>query len=295
MKVPRKGMTFIELLVAVGIIILVMAIAMPSIQRVREAANRLGCESNVRQVAIALHQFHDDKRPQGGGGALSWMVHLLPYLEQDALYQQSLHAVRLDRNTNNNPPHVGASTVIKVYTCPTDRRVASPHVDPDGMLTAFSSFIGVAGDDAIKGGKGFFAYSPFNFSAITDGLSHTIMLAERPPPDTFLAGRWYSGTYNNAWTYMAQRGPDFVMYAYYRSPLLMGGTNPDACEGPFFFSRGRSDNPCDRHHFWSMHPGGANFAFADASIRFVRYEAEPIIQALATVKGGETLDLSMLD
>jgi prepilin-type processing-associated H-X9-DG protein len=288
MILKRPAATLVELLVVIAIVGLLLGILMAAIQRVREAANRVSCESNMRQVAMALHQFHDDRnRPVG----FSWMVPLLPYVEENSAWQQAQEAKRIQPDTNINPPHVGASMVIKLYTCPTDGRLRSSHMDPDGFLIAFSSYVGVWG--GVSGGPsdGVFAHSPLDFSAVRDGLSNTIMLAERPPPDTLLAGRWYSAIYDNRWAYMAQRGPDHLMYAYYPSPVIMGGTNPDSCRGPFRFGPGRTVNPCERFHFWSLHPGGANFAFADGSVRFLSYSAEPLMIPLATANGGEVVEL----
>lgn len=84
-------------------------------------------------------------------------------------------------------------------------------------------------------------------------------------------------------------GPDSAMLAAYpaAAPIIDTG-----CDGPFVFGPGRVDNPCDRYHFWSLHPGGANFLFADGSARWLSYSAQPLIVPLATRNGGETVSVS---
>jgi prepilin-type processing-associated H-X9-DG protein len=103
------------------------------------------------------------------------------------------------------------------------------------------------------------------------------------------AGRWYSGVYDNRWKYLCYRGPDHVLQAFYDSPVVLRAGCIIDCDGPFRYGPGRTDNPCDRHHFWSVHPSGANFAFADTSVRFLSYSAERVLVPLATCSGGEAV------
>jgi prepilin-type N-terminal cleavage/methylation domain-containing protein/prepilin-type processing-associated H-X9-DG protein len=130
MGVRRYGFTLIELLVVIAIIGVLMALLLPAIQKVREAANRMLCASNLRQLGIALHNFHNDynKLPAGVGpyGCCwgTWQAHLLPYLEQGSL---SRLWVNLDGNANTGPkynaePNVSQVTSkrLKVLTCPSD-------------------------------------------------------------------------------------------------------------------------------------------------------------------------------
>jgi prepilin-type processing-associated H-X9-DG protein len=69
------------------------------------------------------------------------------------------------------------------------------------------------------------------------------------------------------------------------------GATGSGCIGPFRFGPGRLENPCDRFHFWSLHPGGAHFLFADGSVRLLPYSAQPIMVSLATRSGGEVVTL----
>ncbi|OWK41605.1 hypothetical protein FRUB_03683 [Fimbriiglobus ruber] len=106
------------------------------------------------------------------------------------------------------------------------------------------------------------------------------MVGERPPPDTYQAGWWYPGFHFSA---RGHRGPNGGLVAgaglyFINDPCTIGKRT---------FGPGRLDNPCDRNHYWSLHPGGANFLFADGSVRFLSYAAEPIIIPLASINGGE--------
>jgi len=118
---------------------------------------------------------------------------------------------------------------------------------------------------------------------VADGTGNTLMVGERPPPSSLQAGRWYSGLIVRE----PFGGPDMMLAAHQSasSPFDLECANVQA---PRYFY-GRVDNPCDRFHFWSLHPGGSNFLFADGSVRFMPYSADPIIGALATRSGGEVV------
>jgi len=291
----RLASGLVELFVVLGVIGVLLAMVFPAIQRVREAANRTVCQSNMRQIALALHQQHDDRAARSLLG-IGWLVTLLPYVEQGTLWTQTQQALLTEPiATYLNPPHAGAARVLPLYTCPTDSRLRGAHVDPDGYPTAFTSYLGVRGGAWGQNQAGFFTHNPLSFAAIQDGLSNTLLMGERPPPDTFLAGRWYSATYDNGWTYLCWRGPDHTMNTYYSAMVYIRASCAGDCSGPFRYGRGRTDNPCDRWHFWSLHPGGANFAFGDGSVRFLSYSAEPIMIALATCNGGEVVSVADYD
>ncbi|MFT3879552.1 MAG: DUF1559 domain-containing protein [Gemmatales bacterium] len=147
----RTGFTLIELLVVIAIIALLMALLLPAIQKVREAANKMQCASNLRQIAIASHNYHNDynRLPPGDLGPLNGvlfaqgigsLVHLLPYLEQDNVYKQLVCAGPISPNTNpayggpldvnlngvssqwyNHPQNrLWGQTRFKMFECPSD-------------------------------------------------------------------------------------------------------------------------------------------------------------------------------
>jgi len=129
---------------------------------------------------------------------------------------------------------------------------------------------------------------PTRFADITDGTSNTLAIGERPPPDDMEDGWWYSAMCAYALPAVSEpcRGPCVTLHM--DSPPGFSGPG---CSGPIHFGPGRLENPCDRHHFWSLHQGGANFVFADGSARFISYAAREIVPALATRAGGEVVSL----
>jgi prepilin-type processing-associated H-X9-DG protein len=249
--------------------------------------------TRLRQIAVALQNFHSEHGclpptsnpdPSTGlpDGVLLWLALVLPEIEQDALWRTTVQACQADHNPTHNPPHVGNTTPLAIYDCPADGRLSQVLTTPKGEMTAFSSYVGVGGSYTLKGLEpGMFAKSPgIRFTDVSDGTSQTIMLAERPPPDSLQAGRWYTPSTDEPFA-----GPDgIVCVNQVRSPFDF-----ECAQAGTKFGPGRTDNPCDRYHFWSQHNGGANFAFADGSVRFLGYTIAPqVMTALATYSGGET-------
>src|SRR5262249_18341488 len=137
--------------------------------------------------------------------------------------------------------------------------------------------------------------TPPGITNITDGSSNTIMVAERPPSPDKLVGEWIEGGgassylgYGNTYLGAANRYP-----FYSSSDGGPSGDVPCPQAGPFYFQPGDLRNNCDSAHFWSLHPGGGQFLFADGSVHFLSYQiGTTIIPALATIAGGEVIDAS---
>ncbi len=289
----RGGFNLVELLVVVGLVGLLLGLLLPAVQQVREAAARVHCHNNLKQIGLALHHSHDTHGrlpplPSRGQAdpqfLLSWMALILPQMGEGPLWAATEQAVRArPRWPFDNPPHVGLATVVKPYACPNDGRLLAPLRDQDGLTAAFTSYLGVNGA-AGKGGV-IGALPGIRLGEITDGTSLTLMVGERPPPDTLQAGWWYSRIRLPGAVWGLLYGPEGSM------PVETAGLPDDPCSGPFVFGPGRLDNPCDRYHFWGLHPGGANFLFADGGVRYLPYSARPLMASLATRSGGEVVSL----
>jgi prepilin-type N-terminal cleavage/methylation domain-containing protein/prepilin-type processing-associated H-X9-DG protein len=299
-KVPSKaGFTLIELLVVVAIIAVLLATLLPAVQRVREATNRVYCLNNLKQIATSLHGYHDvykmfphayDSRalfidPSRTPATTaqtsfivtkSWATLLLPFIEQDNL-QNAGYAYYHEQH-------------VPVYACPSDRRAAGFYAGSRGYgPQGLTDYLAVTGTMTFAGNPGVGASRPkcdgviyensrTRIADITDGTSTTVLVGERPPsPDLFWG--W--------WTWSAFDAALGVRDTY--SVYGTSGTQPPTLCARLFPEKYRpnDNNYCDTHHFWSAHPGGGNWLFADGSIRFLTYQSSPILPALATRSGGE--------
>jgi prepilin-type processing-associated H-X9-DG protein/prepilin-type N-terminal cleavage/methylation domain-containing protein len=293
-----KAFSLVEILVAIAVVGVLVGLTLPAVQWARHAAARSACQDHLKQVGLALHNYHaahgrlPPLPPRADGQpdpnlVLGWMGLILPQIGEDGLYRESVRACRIDAEPLHNPPHIALSTVIKAYACPSDSRLLGPQTDRWGTVANFTSYVGVSGSFASQQRaslSGIFGERPgIPLTDVSDGTSQTLMVGERPPPDSFQAGWWYP-----IWQGGAEgRGPNH--YFPFGSVIMWLGD--DECSGARrgYFGPGRLDNRCDRYHFWSLHPGGGNWLFADGSVRFLAYSADPIMPALATRAGGEAV------
>ena len=202
MRRPQRsaGFTLLELLVSLAIVAVLIGILLPAVQRVRDTAARAKCLNNLKQIGIGLHQYHDANQalPPGMRSAndpyrfMSWLVRILPYVEQTALWEQA------DRDFAANPTfwlngrHASESRIVPLYQCPSvNRRTA--FIEPENATIAFAHYLGVAGLTTGLAGGVLFHESKVRFADIGDGTSQTLMVGERPPSSDFRFGWWYAG------------------------------------------------------------------------------------------------------
>jgi prepilin-type processing-associated H-X9-DG protein len=295
---PRVGLTLVEALVVLGILGLLIALTIPAVQRARDAAARAHCASNLRQLALAVHHFADARRklPEGCGypslksprdltrqAGISWQTAILPFVEQGALWEIAWEAQRVDPRGNQSPLHAQVrEQILAGLLCPTET-TPSGHYAGTTWSWGVTTYLGVAGSNRFRDDGVFHRNLTVPFAGITDGASNTLLIGERPAgPDGDYSG-WYAGWGASSVCLLAQ---------------LM-----DAGEGRWVprltscqvslstFRPGRLGEMCDVNHFWSLHSGGGNFAFADGSVRFVTYSSSTLLPALATRAGGEVVSL----
>jgi prepilin-type N-terminal cleavage/methylation domain-containing protein len=199
----RSGFTLVELLVVIAIIGVVIGLTLAAVQRVRASAARTQCANNVRQLGLAIHNYHAAHHhlPPGmtlnGGRAaepyLSWLARILPHLEQDAIWRQVEDAYRRDKNFLS-PVHAARSTVVPIFICPLDGRIGSPaSFDVTYHPVAYTSYLGVVGRNAGIADGLLYMDSRHRLTDATDGTSNTLLVGERPPSAALDLGWWYAG------------------------------------------------------------------------------------------------------
>ncbi|MBX9578826.1 MAG: DUF1559 domain-containing protein [Gemmataceae bacterium] len=289
----RAGLSLVEVVVVIGIVGLLVGLTLPAVQKVREAAARSRCQNNLRQLALGLHQYAaaHPALPPGVSNAgpadpfpfMGWHARLLPFLEQDALWAEAVAAYAADRDFLHDPPHRGLTLSLPVLGCPLDPRTLSPQVVAYETIRGLTSYPGVEGTNADRPDGMLYLNSGVRLVEVTDGTSNTLLVGERPPSADMALGWWYAG-----WGQAKDGEAEMVLGVKTRPKHH----SFDGCGGRARrYGPGRLDDQCSALQFWSPHPGGANFAFADGAVRFVGYAAADLLPALATRAAGDTAEL----
>ena len=293
----RSGFTLIELLVVIAIIGILIGLLLPAVQMARESARRTTCTNNLKQIGVAIQNYHDaykllppgyladfDATGNENGPGWGWAALVLPYLEEGNLHQTIQFDLPIESPANARP----RTTQITTYLCPSDSPepiwVATTY-DLNGTPkqticdVASANYIGVFGttEPGVNGDGIFFRDAKIALRNITDGTSHTMAVGER-------AHRLYQATWvgvvNNATMYPA---PDSTA-----PPVL------DNATGMTLGHTGDGNGPgaADSHvnQFSSLHGQGLNFLFADGHVQFLNESMDyKTYQALSTRAGGEVV------
>lgn len=294
----RNAFTLVELLVVIAIIGILIGMLLPAVQQVREAARRIQCSNNIRQMGLAVMNYESahEQFPPGwitsDGMAISepgwgWSALILPFMEGQNLHSLIDFDVAIDDHMHED----AIQNVVPTFLCPSetipalvnlDVHIEHEHDDDHDDLVAHeddhehgelwatrTNYSGVFGSIEIEanpndGDGAFFANSVIRFADIMDGTSHTIIIGERTS--------------------------EF-------GPISWVGVVPEL-EEPLSRIVGAADHAPNDHEghfedFRSYHPGGINVALADGSAHFIANTIdEDIFKALATIKGGEVVNVT---
>ena len=316
----RGGFTLIELLVVISIIGVLIGLLLPAVQAAREAARRVQCVNNLKQVGLALQNYHDSLGAFPMGYAArgrfvdgqtdtvpgwGWATMILPQLEQRTVFDAVNFSLAVESPQNTTV----IQTSITAYLCPSDVTSGQFAVlDPLGTVLATmtpSSYAACVGNDLTdsttglnndgRGNGVMFRNSAIRLADITDGSSQTILVGERAWANA--NGVW-AGVVTNGTTRRGSmnRCPSTGEPFYPAATLVQAHGNVLNTD---------TDTDGGLDDFSSLHPGGANFVFADGSVRFLKSvlrnsgrsstgatvysPASLLLQALTTRNGNEII------
>ena len=295
MRHPRRAFTLIELLVVIAIISILIGLLLPAVQKVREAAARMQCSNNLKQIGLACHSFHDANNglPPGYSARVNypstspgwgWATYLLPYIEQDNLFKQIDLSVPVEGQA-------AIRTSIKTYLCPSDTPSTSPFNLTNvtfGIVcqAAPSSYAATVGSDASDvadptGNGVFYRNSKTRLTDIIDGTSNTVFVGDRAWADT--QGIW-AGAPNDAVTRAGATNP-WINATGAPQALILVHNN---------WINIKTDADGGLDDFSSKHTGGVNLLFGDGSTRFIRSitgdgATRYAFWAMGTRSGGEVI------
>jgi prepilin-type N-terminal cleavage/methylation domain-containing protein len=290
MTIRRSAFSLIELLTVVAIVGVLLGLLLPAIQQIRASSLKIACQNQIKQLGLAFHGYQNQNgllppglesdQPSNLLPYLNWHARLLPHLEHATHWQQILDNYKTERDFLKPPHRLLASTDLSIFMCPADGRSnRGGH-----KFAGLTSYLGNGGRNAVSADGVLYLDSRLRWDDITDGLSNTLLIGERPANPDLTMGWWYAG-----WGQDQDGSGDSVLGV---REINFGSPYGRGCEiGPYRFRGRQINDSCGTFHFWSVHAGGAHFACADGSVRFLLYAADPLLPVFATRAGGDNESL----
>ncbi|ADB17436.1 protein of unknown function DUF1559 [Pirellula staleyi DSM 6068] len=302
----RRGFTLVELLVVIAIIGVLVALLLPAVQAAREAARRMSCSNNFKQLGIAIHNHHDIRGfmpfregmfidPASYGGRKSGLVELLPFMEQKSLYDQIFSPLTIGSTTyapGGPEPWNGSYTPwqvpVKGFYCPSDLPPPSSGIKHTNYMFSSGDSIDLHTSNGVS--RGMFGKDTssrdvkgFTFAQVTDGLSNTIAMSERRRPSTGIEATM-TGQQGSAWFTtpngcLSQYNRTTKTWAITRSAwagvrwadggMGFGGLTTNAPPNSVSCAHNAHDAQNGLYPPSSNHPNGVMAAMGDGSVRFI--------------------------
>ncbi len=271
----KHGFTLIELLVVIAIIAILIALLLPAVQQAREAARRSACKNNMKQIGLALHNYHDvhltfppsyvyddvdnngkDLDPDGNGDSakgepgvrLGWQTYLLPFMDQAPLYkaigvETGGYATDWNQAALAAPLTTSFITVLPAYICPSDA-----HGGVNTKRKINKTTLAVGKSNYIANMLVMFGNSKVKIRDFSDGTSNTFLSGERD------ATNMNGGIWAGNWQFFTNNWNETPIEGWATTTYLINSSG---------------DSTALNIAFGSLHVGGAHFVFADGRVRFL--------------------------